>query len=156
MGVGESFGEAFYKAVFAAGTYLPTSGKAFISVRDNDKHGIVDLAKQLISQGFSIVGTRGTKAILKEANIDCEQVNKVKEGRPHIVDMIKNNEISLIVNTTEGRAAIADSFEIRREALMQSITYTTTMAGGRATAQAINHTKLKHVYRLQTLHTEGV
>ncbi len=156
MGVGKTFAEAFYKAVFAAGTNLPTSGKAFISVRDNDKHGIVGLAKQLIAQGFTIVGTRGTTAILAEEDIDCETVNKVKEGRPHIVDMIKNKDISLIVNTTEGRAATADSFEIRREALMQSITYTTTMAGGRATAMAIQHAALNNVYRLQTLHKEGI
>jgi carbamoyl-phosphate synthase large subunit len=156
MGVGKTFPEAFYKAVFAAGTNLPTSGKAFISVRDNDKHGVVDLATQLIELGFSIVGTRGTKAILEEKNIACEHVNKVKEGRPHIVDMIKNVEISLIVNTTEGRAATADSFEIRREALMHSITYTTTLAGGRATAKAIKHTNLENVYSLQTLHKEGI
>ena len=156
MGVGKTFPEAFYKAVFAAGTHLPTSGKAFISVRDNDKPEIVGLAKQLIAQGFTIVGTLGTKAALAKENIDCEHVNKVKEGRPHIVDMIKNKEISLIVNTTEGRAATADSFEIRREALMQSITYTTTMAGGRATAKAIEHTVLKNVYSLQKLHEEGI
>ncbi|MBL7004858.1 MAG: carbamoyl-phosphate synthase large subunit [Gammaproteobacteria bacterium] len=156
MGVGKTFSEAFYKAIFAAGTNLPTSGKAFISVRENDKHAIVGIAKELIKRGFSIVGTKGTFSRLEKEGLECELVNKVKEGRPHIVDMIKNKEISLIINTTEGRAAISDSFEIRREALMHGVTYATTLAGGKATAQAIDHVELKNVYRLQTLHEKGL
>ena len=98
------------------------------------------------------MATAGTARVIQANGIDCTQVNKVKEGRPHIVDMIKNDEISLIVNTTEGRNAIADSYEIRREALMHSVSYTTTLSGGKATCMAISHGDIKDVYRLQSLH----
>jgi carbamoyl-phosphate synthase large subunit len=153
MGVGKTFPEAFAKGLLAAGTWLPKSGKVFISVRDPDKPGAVTLGRQLIELGFSLVATGGTARALNQQGIACQHVNKVKEGRPHIVDMIKNEEISLIVNTTEGRAAIADSYEIRREALMYGISYTTTLAGGFATAKAIEHRDIREVYRLQSLHS---
>ena len=153
MGIGASFEEAFAKGLLAAGTMLPLTGKAFLSVRDPDKKGVVELAKDLIDQGFTLVATGGTARAIQQAGLLCQHVNKVKEGRPHVVDMIKNEEISLIVNTTEGRSAIADSYEIRREALMHRVSYTTTLAGGRATSKALNHRDVKEVYRLQSLHS---
>jgi carbamoyl-phosphate synthase large subunit len=152
MGIGKSFAEAFAKGMIAAGGEIPEPGTAFLSVRDNDKKGIVDLARSLYDQGFNLVATGGTAKVIQAAEIECRQVNKVKEGRPHIVDMIKNDEIVLIVNTTEGRSAIADSYTIRREALMHSVSYTTTLSGGRATCMAMSHRKIKDVYRLQSLH----
>lgn len=152
MGIGKTFAEAFAKGLLAAGTMLPEGGKAFISVRDHDKASVHKLAADLVSKGFTLVATGGTARAIQQAGIKCEQVNKVKEGRPHVVDMIKNDEIDMIVNTTEGRAAIADSYEIRREALMRGITYTTTLSGGLATCMAMDHRKVKEVYRLQSLH----
>ncbi|MCP4076818.1 MAG: carbamoyl-phosphate synthase large subunit [Gammaproteobacteria bacterium] len=152
MGIGKSFAEAFAKGLLASGSTLPDGGKAFISVRDPDKKSVVKLAESLINNNFSMVATAGTARILHQAGIECQHVNKVKEGRPHIVDMIKNDEIALIINTTEGRSAIADSYEIRREALMHGITYTTTLAGGLATCMAMEHLQIKDVYRLQSLH----
>ncbi|RLA11474.1 MAG: carbamoyl phosphate synthase large subunit, partial [Gammaproteobacteria bacterium] len=116
------------------------------------KKGIVDLARDLNTKGFDLVGTGGTAKVIRAAGIDCKQVNKVKEGRPHIVDMIKNDEIVLIVNTTEGRSAIADSYAIRREALMHSVSYTTTLSGGKATCMAMSYRHVDEVYRLQSLH----
>jgi carbamoyl-phosphate synthase large subunit len=153
MGIGKSFAEAFSKGMIAAGGSIPEVGTVFLSVRDNDKRGIVDLARDLLAKGFDLVGTGGTAKVIRAAGIDCKQVNKVKEGRPHIVDMIKNDEIVLIVNTTEGRSAIADSYAIRREALMHSVSYTTTLSGGRATCMAMSHRDIDEVYRLQSLHS---
>ncbi len=152
MGIGKTFAEAFAKGLLAAGTMLPESGKVFLSVRDHDKAAVHKLAADLVSKGFELVATGGTARTIQQAGIPCQQVNKVKEGRPHIVDMIKNFEIDMIVNTTEGRAAIADSYAIRREALMQGVTYTTTLAGGLATCMAMDHRKVKEVYSLQSLH----
>ena len=152
MGIGQTFGEAFSKGLLASGTVLPQGGRAFISVRDPDKKSLVKLAQALVDNDFTLVGTAGTAKVIHDAGIACEHVNKVKEGRPHIVDMIKNKEISMIINTTEGRAAIADSYEIRREALMHGVTYTTTMAGGLATCMAMAHRNIEQVYRLQSLH----
>jgi carbamoyl-phosphate synthase large subunit len=152
MGIGKSFAEAFAKGLIAAGGSIPESGTVFLSVRDNDKMGIVDLARDLRARGFDLVGTGGTAKVIRAAGIDCKQVNKVKEGRPHIVDMIKNDEIVLIVNTTEGRSAIADSYAIRREALMHSVSYTTTLSGGKATCMAMSYRHVEEVYRLQSLH----
>jgi carbamoyl-phosphate synthase large subunit len=154
MGVARSFGEAFAKGQLATGTRLPGGGRALISVREQDKPGAAELARILIDRGFEIVATRGTASYLKEAGIHCTAVNKVKEGRPHIVDMIKNGEIQLIINTTEGRQAIADSYTIRREALNRGISYTTTLAGGRATCLALYHLDSTEVNRLQDLHEE--
>ncbi len=152
MGIGRSFAEAFAKAMIASGGKVPTPGTAFLSVRETDKKAIVELAQELHQKGFNLVATGGTAKVIRAAGIACQHVNKVKEGRPHIVDMIKNDEIVLIVNTTEGRSAIADSYTIRREALMHSVCYTTTMAGGRATSTAMSHRDIQEVYCLQSLH----
>ena len=154
MGVGRSFGEAFGKSQIAAGSGLPKEGKAFLSVRDADRKGIVTIAKGLVEVGFSIVATKGTAAVIEAAGLPNEVVNKVQEGRPHIVDMIKNDEISLIVNTTEGAQAIADSYTIRRNALQHKVAYTTTLAGGEAIVIALKENNLSEVNRLQDLHQE--
>ncbi len=154
MGAGRNFGEAFAKSQIGAGVLLPTGGKAFVSVRDIDKPNIASLAQRLVDLGFDIVATRGTARVLEAAGITHEIVNKVKEGRPDIVDMIKNDEINLIVNTTEGRQAVADSYTIRRNALQHKVTYTTTLAGADALAIALQQTDLNEVYRLQDLHQE--
>tara|TARA_R110002050_G_scaffold9504_1_gene33248 strand:+ start:396773 stop:399991 length:3219 start_codon:yes stop_codon:yes gene_type:complete len=154
MGVGRTFGEAFAKSQLAASVSLPTGGKAFISVREVDKATIVEIAKDLRTLGFTILATRGTQAVLNAGGVDCERVNKVAEGQPHIVDMIKNDEISLIVNTTEGRQSVADSREIRRAALQHQVNYTTTMAAARATCQALNSKDNDTVNCLQSLHGE--
>ena len=153
MGVGLSFGEAYAKSQLAAGNALPQSGTAFISVRDADKQTTVGIAAALVNSGFRLVATQGTYATLRAHNIHCEYVNKVYEGRPHIVDMIKNDQIDLIINTTEGRQAIADSYSIRRAALAHRISYTTTIAGAQATCQALAETR-HGIYRLQDLHRE--
>ena len=152
MGIGRTFAEAFAKGMLASGARIPTGGTAFLSVRETDKPAIVDIARQLHECGFKLVATGGTAKVVRESGIECQQVNKVKEGRPHVVDMIKNNEISLIINTTEGRSAIADSYAIRREAIMRAVCYTTTVSGGRATIQAMAHREVNQVYRLQSLH----
>ncbi|MEJ2143145.1 MAG: carbamoyl-phosphate synthase large subunit [Gammaproteobacteria bacterium] len=152
MGVGNNFGEAFGKSQLAASVTLPRSGKAFLSVRNRDKKAIVNIAKQLSEFGFDLIATGGTAATINEAGIACEQINKVTEGRPHIVDSITNGEIDLIVNTTEGRQAIADSATIRSKALQYKVTYTTTIAGGEALCQALLQEDLTEVHRLQDLH----
>ena len=152
MGAGRTFGEAYYKAQLGAGAVIPDTGIAFLSVRDADKQGVVDVAKGLIKIGFSLVSTDGTCRVLKDAGVDVKRVNKVTEGRPHIVDMIKNDEISLIINTTEGPQAIADSADIRRSALQHKVYYTTTMAGAEAVVEALMSEGLKEVHRLQELH----
>ena len=135
---------------------LPRTGRAFVSVRDIDKPAAVEVARDLSRLGFEIVATRGTGKVLEEAGVEHSLVNKVTEGRPHIVDMIKNDEISLIVNTTRDKQAIADSYTIRREALQHKVTYTTTMAGARATCQALEYLDIDKVYALQELHEETV
>jgi len=154
MGVGETFGEGFGKSQQGAGMTLPSGGLAFISVRDQDKVASVDLARDLVRAGFEIVATRGTAAAISNAGVDCRVINKVLEGQPHVVDMIKNEEIDLIVNTTEGEQAIADSFEIRREALQHRVAYTTTIAGATAAVMAIGRPGNDVVRRLQDLHRE--
>jgi len=154
MGVGRSFGEAFAKSQLAAGTDLPRSGLAFLSVRDADKNAAVDVARELVALGFELLATRGTAQLIDYAGIPCTLVNKVTEGRPNIVDRIKNDEISFIVNTTEGKQAIADSFAIRRTALQHKVTYTTTIAGARATVLALKALDATDVNRLQDLHKE--
>ena len=152
MGVAQTFGEACYKAQAGAGADLPTSGVAFVSVRDADKQGVVNVAKALVEQGFELVRTSGTAKLLADAGVAVKKVNKVTEGRPHIVDMIKNEEISLIVNTTEGAQAIADSADIRRSALQHKVYYTTTLAGAEAVAEALRSKGIQEVHRLQDLH----
>jgi carbamoyl-phosphate synthase large subunit len=154
MGVGRTFGEAFAKSQLAASVVLPTGGKAFISVREVDKDAVVSVAKELLELGFELLATRGTQAVLAEAGLSCEKVNKVAEGQPHIVDMIKNDEIDLIVNTTEGRQSVADSREIRRAALQHQVNYTTTLAATRAMVQALHCEDNRSVNRLQALHGE--
>jgi len=152
MGIGWSFGGARAKSMKAASYGLPPLGKAFLSVRDADKQVLVPIARELIGRGFSLVATHGTASFLKENFVDCESVNKVLEGRPHVVDLIKNEEISFIINTTEGAQAISDSFSIRREALQRKVSYTTTIAGGRATLRALDHENDYTVHSLQQLH----
>jgi carbamoyl-phosphate synthase large subunit len=154
MGVGRTFGEAFAKSQLAASVVLPSGGKAFISVREADKQSVIQIAKDLSALGYSLLATRGTQKVLSEAGVTCTPVNKVAEGPPHIVDMIKNDEIEVIVNTTEGRQSVADSREIRRAALQHQVNYTTTLAAARATIQALNCEDVLSVNRLQALHGE--
>ena len=137
MGFGKSFGEAYFKAQRAAGVILPKSGNVFISVRDHDKDAICEVARELIDMGFSIYATSGTFLHLKDSEIACSKINKVKDGHPHIVDMIKNNEVHLIINTTEGARSIKDSFSIRKEAQNHKISLTTTVSGPKAFCKAI-------------------
>jgi carbamoyl-phosphate synthase large subunit len=152
MGIGDSFGEAFAKAQLGAGVVLPTRGRVFISVRERDRDHAVALGRELTVKGFKLVATSGTGKALKAAGIDCKQVNKVFEGRPHIVDMIKNGDIALIINTTEGKKAIEDSYTIRASALQHKVSYTTTIAGANATVLALDYLKVNNVTRLQDLH----
>jgi carbamoyl-phosphate synthase large subunit len=156
MGVGKTFGAAFAKAQAGAGSHLPTGGRAFISVRKEDHPSAVKVAQDLVAHGFNIVATRGTAATLHAAGVVCGVVNKVVEGRPHIVDMIKNDDIDLIVNTTSGnRQSLSDSSAIRREALQRKVAYFTTIAGARATCQALSHlNEPLDVNRLQDLHAD--
>jgi len=154
MGIGRSFGEAYAKAQLASGVVLPTGGSALLSVRDRDKEGTVELANILVEMGFDIVGTHGTAKMLNDAGVECRRVNKVREGRPHIVDMIKNGEFSLIVNTTEGKQAINESRPIRGEAVRRNVTYYTTLGAAIATCKALEHLQDSDVNRLQDLHKE--
>jgi carbamoyl-phosphate synthase large subunit len=154
MGTGHSFGEAYAKAQAASGVVLPTRGLCFISVRDRDKPAAVPLARMLIDRGFDIAATGGTAQILEDSGIICRRVNKVREGRPHVVDMIKNDEVALIVNTTEGKQAVRESRSIRREAVARKVTYYTTVAAARATCDALDHLGDSEVNRLQDLHKE--
>ncbi|BBA69800.1 carbamoyl-phosphate synthase large subunit [Geobacter sulfurreducens] len=137
MGIGPDFATAFAKAQLGANVRLPRSGKVFISLHDADKKHIVESAKKLYNAGFRLVATRGTAAYLKEKGVEVEVINKVLEGRPHVVDAIKNGEICMVLNTTQGAQAVADSFSIRREALMHNVAYFTTVAGANAAAGGI-------------------
>ena len=153
MGVGRNFGAAMARAHEAGGIRaLPPTGKAFLSVRDPDKQRLLPVAQGLIDRGYTLVATLGTAAVLREQGVECETVNKVIEGRPHIVDLIKNGEIAYIVNTTEGRQAITDSFSIRREALQQRVTYSTTIAGALALLESLEYRGTGPVLSLQELH----
>ena len=154
MGTGRTFGEAYAKSQAASGVSLPQRGVVLISVRERDKPGAVDLARRLSAKGFELVATEGTAKMIAAEGIHCKRVNKVREGRPHIVDMIKNDEIALIVNTTEGRQATRDSMAIRREAVMRRVTYYTTLAAGLASCEALDHLGDVDVNRLQDLHRE--
>ncbi len=156
MGVGRSFGEAYAKAQLASGVVLPRQGAALLSVRDRDKDGAVELARILETRGFDLVATHGTAKYLAAAGVSCRRANKVREGRPHIVDMIKNGEIDLIVNTTEGKQAIHESHSIRAEAVRKGVTYYTTLGAAIATCTAIEHLDDSDVNRLQDLHNEVV
>jgi len=155
MGVGKTFGEAFVKAQLGAGTRLPTSGKAFLTVKDSDKPRIIDIARQLMQRGFSLVATKGTATALAAAGIPVETVNKVTEGRPHIVDMIKMGEIALVINTVEERRnAIADSRQIRTNALQARVTTFTTLFGAEAAVEGMAYLDALDVYSVQELHAQ--
>lgn len=152
MGTGKSFGEAFAKGQLGSGFVIKHKGRVFISVRDADKKGVVAVAKDLITAGYHLVATQGTARCLLEAGLVCHPVNKVGEGQPHIVDMIKNDEICFIINTTDGQQAIADSYIIRRSALQHRVPYTTTLAGAVAATVAMQYEARSQVVRLQDLH----
>jgi carbamoyl-phosphate synthase large subunit len=156
MGIGRTFGEAYAKAQLASGVILPRKGVALLSVRERDKKGAIELGKLLSDMGFDIVATHGTAESLARAGVSCRRANKVREGRPHIVDMIKNGEIDLIVNTTEGKQAIVESLSIRAEAVRRGVTYYTTLGAAVATCRAIEHLDDSDVNRLQDLHNEVV
>ncbi len=152
MGVGATFAEAFVKSQLGAGTKLPSGGKAFISVRREDREKVVEIAQALSDLGFHLAATRGTAGALSAAGLTVTPVNKVTEGRPHIVDMIKNGEISFIVNVVEDKRAVQDSYAIRRSALQQKVTYYTTLAGAKAACAGMAHMQELTVESLQSLH----
>jgi carbamoyl-phosphate synthase large subunit len=141
MGIDKSFGLAFAKSQLAVGQKLPLKGTVFISVKDEDKMALLETAFRFYDMGFNIVATRGTSAYLSDHGVLNKKVNKVREGRPHVVDMIKNGEIDLVINTTNNKKAVSESYSIRRTALTLNVPYTTTIAGGRATALAIKAMK---------------
>jgi carbamoyl-phosphate synthase large subunit len=152
IGIGKTFAEAFAKGQLSSGKILPKTGRVFISVRDSDKKHVAKIARDFHKFGFEIVATRGTAKKLKRAGIPCQIINKVREGRPHIVDMIKNNEIDFIINTTEGKQAVSDSYSIRRNAVQHKICYNTTLAGGHASCLASQCDATAEVISLQELH----
>ncbi|HWI78773.1 MAG TPA: carbamoyl phosphate synthase large subunit, partial [Ramlibacter sp.] len=159
MGVGKSFGEAFIKSQLGAGTKLPRATdpvrKVFLTVKNSDKPRAVEVARQLAAQGFEIVATKGTAAAISAAGIACETVNKVTEGRPHVVDMIKNNEIVMVINTVEERRnAIADSRAIRTSSLLARVTTFTTIAGAEAAVEGMKYIDQLDVCSLQELHAQ--
>jgi carbamoyl-phosphate synthase large subunit len=154
MGTGRSFGEAYAKAQLASSVVLPTRGQCLISVRERDKELAASLASKLLARGFEIIATAGTAKVIAAAGLAVRTVNKVREGRPHIVDMIKNDEIALIVNTTEGKQATLESRSIRREAVHRKVTYYTTINAALATCEALDHLDSGEVNLLQDLHKE--
>ncbi|MCK6392203.1 carbamoyl-phosphate synthase large subunit [Zoogloea sp.] len=157
MGVGRTFAEAFVKSQLGAGVRLPTSGKAFISVKHADRPKAIEVARELVELGFSVVATRGTASAIAAAGLPVSAVNKVNEGRPHVVDMIKNNEISLVINTVEEkRQAVTDSRSIRTSALAAKVTVYTTIEGARAACMGMRHLSGLEAYSLQDLHGELV
>ncbi len=155
MGVGKTFGEAFVKSQLGAGTKLPTSGKVFLTVKNNDKPRAVEVARKLAALKFDLVATKGTAAAIQAAGVECAVVNKVTEGRPHVVDMIKNEEIALVINTVEERRnAIADSRQIRTSALLARVTTYTTIAGAEAAVEGMKYLDNLPVYSVQELHAQ--
>jgi carbamoyl-phosphate synthase large subunit len=154
MGVGKTFAEAYAKAQMGAGEVIETSGNAFISVRDPDKADVIEVAEKLRELGYSLVATHGTARVIEEAGLPVTGVNKVAEGRPHIVDMLKNDEIQVVFNTTEGKRAIADSSTIRRTALRHDVFCTTTIAGALAVCEALKFGNNMSVYTTQHLHAD--
>tara|TARA_B100001079_G_scaffold271420_1_gene288833 strand:+ start:6834 stop:10052 length:3219 start_codon:yes stop_codon:yes gene_type:complete len=154
MGVGTTFAEAYAKAQMGAGEVIETSGNAFISVRDRDKNNVVEVAEKLMELGYSLVATHGTAEVIEKAGLSVTGVNKVAEGRPHIVDMLKNDEIQVVFNTTEGKQAIADSSTIRRTALRHNVFCTTTIAGALAVCEALKFGNNMSVYTIQDLHAK--
>jgi carbamoyl-phosphate synthase large subunit len=154
MGVGRSFGEAFVKSQSAAGSPIPQGGRMFISVRDADQKAIVEVARYFGQNGFELLATRGTAAVLADAGVTVKPINKISEGRPHIVDMIMNDEIDVIINTVSDRQSYEDSYAIRRQGLQHKVTHYTTLAAARAAAEAHRHLNELGVSRLQDLHQE--
>jgi carbamoyl-phosphate synthase large subunit len=155
MGVGRNFGEALFKSQLGAGASLPPKGTVFLSVKDSDKPKVIEIARLLHDMGYSLVGTRGTASAVEEAGIPIKPVHKVKDGRPHVVDLLKNGDIDLVITTVaENRAQIADSRSIRTTALAQRVTYYTTIAGGRAAIEGMKHLAALEVYDLQGLHRQ--
>jgi carbamoyl-phosphate synthase large subunit len=155
MGVGKTFGEAFVKSQLGAGAKLPRGGKAFLSVKQSDKVRAVEVARGLAAMGFEIVATKGTAATINAAGVACGVVNKVTEGRPHIVDMIKNQEISMVINTVEERRnAIADSRQIRTSALLARVTTYTTIAGAEAAVEGMKYLDKLDVISVQEMHAQ--
>jgi carbamoyl-phosphate synthase large subunit len=155
MGVGKTFGEAFVKSQLGAGTRLPTQGRVFMTVKNSDKARVVDVARELVGMGFELVATRGTAAAIEAAGVKVQTVNKVTEGRPHIVDMIKNNDIALVINTVEERRnAIADSRAIRTSALLARVTTFTTIAGAEAAVEGMKHMNHLDVISVQEMHAQ--
>ena len=155
MGVGKTFGEAFVKSQLGAGTKLPRSGTAFLTVKNSDKPRAVEVARALVAQGFTVVATKGTAAAITAAGIACKTVNKVTEGRPHVVDMIKNNEIVLVVNTVEERRnAIADSRAIRTSSLLARVTTFTTIFGAEAAVEGMRYLDQLDVISVQEMHAQ--
>ena len=154
MGVGRTFAEAFVKSQLGSGDKLPSGGKAFVSVRREDRERVVEIAQALSDLGFQLVATKGSASALAAAGLEVTPVNKVAEGRPHIVDMIKNGDISFIVNVTEDKRAVADSYEIRRSALQHKVTYYTTLAGAKAACIGMAHMQELEVESLQNLHQQ--
>jgi carbamoyl-phosphate synthase large subunit len=153
MGVGKTFGEAFVKSQLGAGVKLPKSGKVFLSVKSSDKPRAVKVARDLVDMGFTLAATKGTAAVIAAAGLPVTAVNKVVEGRPHIVDMIKNHELVLVINTVEEkRNAIVDSRAIRTSSLAARVTTYTTIAGAEAAVEGIRHLDELRVYDLQGLH----
>ncbi len=152
MGVGASFGEAFYKALLGGGNAIPSSGTAFLSVRDADKPKAIEVARLLIARGFKVVATHGTALAIRQAGLSCEGVNKVKEGRPHCVDMIKNGQIQLVTNSTDGKKSIEESHSIRSAAIQHKVCYFTTISGAHAAAVALTYMDQQGVHQLQALH----
>jgi carbamoyl-phosphate synthase large subunit len=153
MGVGKTFGEALFKSQLAAGNTLPESGNVLLSVKDSDKARTVEIARLLHDMGYGLVATHGTANAIEAAGIPVKPINKVKDGRPHIVDALKNGDIALVITTvSENRAQIADSRSIRTTALAQRVNYYTTVAGGRAAVEGMKHLAQLEVYDVQGLH----
>ena len=154
IGLDTDYAIAFAKSQLGSGTRVPTGGTVFISVRDEDKPRILGSVRALVDIGFRVIATSGTQRWFEAQGVPATKINKVLEGRPHVVVLIKNGQIVYIVNTTEGKQAIADSFSIRREALMRKVSYTTTLAAARATCQALRELDNGTVNCLQDLHRE--
>jgi carbamoyl-phosphate synthase large subunit len=152
MGIGSTFPAAFDKAFLAAGEILPTGGKVFVSLRNLDRGHLVRLGEKLVRNGFEIVSTRTNKEILNEAGVECTMVNKVSEGSPHIVDMIKNDEIGLIINSTDDTQSLEDAAVIRCQALVHKVPCTTTVAAAYAMIDGLKSNDMLEVHSLQSLH----
>ena len=154
MGVGKTFGEAFGKATLASNVKLPKKGTAFLSVRERDRPSAVEVARQLLELGFSLVATSGTCAALHSAGLECTAVNKLQQGRPNVLDQLKNREIDYVINTVEGSKAVRDSYYIRKEALHGHVPYVTSIAAARAVCRAMSVAGEEDIYSLQQLHQE--